>query len=364
MSSPLFGLFNKKRVLITGHTGFKGGWLSLWILSLGAKVCGFSDDVPTTPSFFESVKLGSEIEDCRGNVCDYAALKKCMDSFNPEIVFHLAAQPLVRLSYETPLNTYATNVMGTVNVLEAMRFTPSVRVGIIVTTDKCYKNLDWEYGYREIDELGGNDPYSASKACAELVFTSYQNSFFKSHSARIASVRAGNVFGGGDWATDRVVPDCMRNWSQKRPVVIRNPNAIRPWQHVLDPLAGYMTLAASLMTSEELAGQSFNFGPDRSSRKTVLQLVRTLQKYLPDLEYDVAGPSDSAKKEANLLFLNCDKAETYLDWRPTFSFEESVNLTADWYSAFYKLSTSKLSLADLTLKQIKDFESIKLKRET
>ncbi len=343
--------FRGKRIFVTGHTGFKGSWLTVWLQLLGAEVCGFSKDIPTQPSLFGACFSGDSLRDERGDICNFEALNKSIKSFKPDLLFHLAAQPLVRLSYAEPVNTFATNVLGTVNVLEAIAKSESIAASVIVTTDKCYENLEWEFGYRENDRLGGSDPYSASKACAEIVFSSYERSFFNPGGHRSVTVRAGNVIGGGDWATDRIVPDLIRNWRTNTITPIRNPRALRPWQHVLDPLGGYLQVAANLLTSGKNAGESFNFGPENSERKTVGNLLGALKKVIPALKFtDAIEPN--AKKEANLLFLNCDKAAVRLQWRPVLNFERTIELTGEWYRDYYDRESGARSLTE---KQIQHF---------
>ena len=243
-------IYHNRRVLVTGHTGFKGSWLSSWLLDLGATVAGFSANVPTEPSHFELLKLTDRIEHFEGDVRNKGSLQKAISKFCPEIVFHFAAQSLVRKSYEDPILTFETNSIGTLNLLECLRNQPSIKAAILITSDKCYENVEWLWGYRENDRLGGKDPYSASKACAELISKVYMESFFKNNGPNIATARAGNVIGGGDWAPDRIVPDCFRAWSNKKPTITRNPKATRPWQHVLEPLSGYLTLGQKLFSSE------------------------------------------------------------------------------------------------------------------
>ncbi|MCH8157921.1 MAG: CDP-glucose 4,6-dehydratase, partial [Nitrospinae bacterium] len=267
-------IYQDRRVLVTGHTGFKGSWLSAWLLDLKAQVAGYSLDIPSQPSHFEALSLTNRIEHTQGDVRNKTTLKQAIDQFRPEIVFHLAAQSLVRKSYEDPIATFETNSMGTLNILDCLRTQPSVEAAVLITSDKCYENVEWLWGYRENDRLGGKDPYSASKACAELIANSYMQSFFKNSGPNISTTRAGNVIGGGDWAADRVVPDCFRAWSQGKPMVIRNPNATRPWQHVLESLSGYLTLGQKLFQGDaNVKNQSFNFGPQASVNQSVGDLI-------------------------------------------------------------------------------------------
>ncbi|MBN23292.1 MAG: CDP-glucose 4,6-dehydratase [Bdellovibrionaceae bacterium] len=329
------GFYAGKRVLVTGNTGFKGAWLSEWLLSLGAEVTGYSIDIPTTPSLFEKLNHKERMNHVEGDILDLAHFKKVVTDVKPEIVFHLAAQSLVRLSYDQPVDTFETNVMGTVKVMEALRESPSLKSLLIITTDKCYENREWEFGYRENDPMGGKDPYSASKGCAELAFSAYYRSFFSTGKTLCHSVRAGNVIGGGDWALDRIVPDCAKAWGQGKPVEIRNPVSVRPWQHVLEPLSGYLWLASRCEEQKELQGESFNFGPRVEVNQPVGVLVKSLQKYWPETESKIASPDPLIKPEAGLLKLVCDKAFHHLKWRPTLGFEETMEMTAKWYRSFY-----------------------------
>lgn len=334
-----------RRVFVTGHTGFKGFWLTNWLLDLGAEVAGWSLDIPTTPSGFAALDLGGDIRDLRGDVRDGAALAEAVRRFAPDAVFHLAAQALVRRSYEDPRQTFESNAIGTLNVLEAVRRAPSVKALVLITSDKCYRNDEWVWGYRESDHLGGEDPYSASKACAEIIAHAYFASFFR-EGPRVATTRAGNVIGGGDWAEDRIVPDCARAWAAKRPALIRSPGATRPWQHVLEPLSGYLWLGAKLLLQaenggEESAGasplhrQSFNFGPAADVNASVAELARELAPHWPGFRVETQGGADG-KKESTLLKLCCDKALAALDWKATLTFGECVALTAEWYRHYYE----------------------------
>ena len=350
-------LYRGKRVLVTGHTGFKGSWLCQWLLQMEANVCGFSRDIPTKPSHFEILELDKKIQHHLGDVCDLEHLSRVVSDFKPEIVFHLAAQPLVRLSYDNPKETFDTNVGGTVNVLENMRHCQSVQVAVLVASDKCYENLLVADGYKETDRLGGSDPYSASKACAEIVFQAYQRSFFsRQNRLRAASVRAGNVIGGGDWALDRIVPDCMQAWGAGQTVKIRNPASIRPWQHVLEPVGGYLLLGAHLWRSNsEANGASFNFGPENHEAHSVETLLNQMKNEWPKATWHVEkNPENELKKEAGWLRLNCEKVHKILDWSARLSFEESVQWTTRWYRAYYEKNED---VASLTIKQITDYGS-------
>jgi CDP-glucose 4,6-dehydratase len=322
-----------RRVLVTGHTGFKGSWLSIWLSTIGAEVAGYSVGPPTTPSLFEAADVGSSVQDHRGNVEDMAAFGRVYDSFGPDLVVHLAAQPLVRASYLDPVGTITTNVVGTTHVLELARRHGTAAV-VIVTTDKCYENLELRWGYREHDRLGGSDPYSASKACAELITSAYRRSFFDGGTmTAVASARAGNVIGGGDWADDRIVPDIVRSIEADEPVRLRNPYAVRPWQHVIESLSGYVTLGALLLGSSEereLAAQEWNFGPRDSGRATVEYLAERVTGQWGQGKVELTD-SDQVAKESQLLTLNIEKAEQLLAWLPRWSLDETIDLTVDWY---------------------------------
>lgn len=338
MKKAFGSIYKGKRVLVTGHTGFKGSWLGLWLVELGAKVKGYSLGMPTDPANFEVLSLDRRMDSVKGDVRNYGKLKDIFDTFKPEIVFHLAAQAITRRSYEMPLETMSTNVLGTANILECIRRSPSVKSAVIVTSDKCYKNMEWMKGYKETDILGGVDPYSASKAAAEIVSQSYIKSFFlSSPSKHVATARAGNVIGGGDWAADRIVPDAVRAFSKNKTLLMRNPYATRPWQHVLEPVSAYLWLAANLLKHNKVAvGESFNFGPSSGVNKTVEELVAEFVKGWPEGKWHVKGAPDKNKKECGLLQLNCEKARQYLKWNTALSFGETVKLTADWYRVFYR----------------------------
>jgi CDP-glucose 4,6-dehydratase len=324
-------LYGHRRVLITGHTGFKGAWLSFWLLQMKAEVAGFSTGVPTQPSLFEILELSSRMRHVLGDIRDLASVKGIILDFRPDFVFHLAAQSLVRVSYDEPKFTFDTNLGGTVNVLEALRSAPFVKAAVIVTTDKCYENLETGQAYRENDPLGGNEPYSASKACAELAVRAYARFLSKTGPA-VATARAGNVIGGGDWARDRIIPDCITAWTHHQAVQIRQPQAIRPWQFVLEPLRGYLRLGANLLNDAECRGDAFNFGPDASAEVSVLTLVEELQKDWPGGKW--YPEYDNSKREAFVLRLNSEKAARRLGWRPVLSWTESVAMTSQWYRRF------------------------------
>ena len=331
--SQLYKTFNKKTVIITGHTGFKGTWLTIWLLLLGAKVIGISKDIPTKISHFKKSQVKNKITDIRANIKDINKVKKIIKNSNPDFVFHMAAQSLVRKSYINPIETWESNLMGTINVLESLKELKKRCIAIIITSDKCYKNNEWVWGYKESDELGGPDPYSASKGAAEIAIRSYYESFFKDSNISISSVRAGNVIGGGDWAEDRIVPDCMRAWSENKKLLVRNPNATRPWQHVLEPLSGYLTLATKLYKNNKLSGESFNFGPSFDNNYSVKSILDELGQYWPKNSWKIEKTQNKFH-ESSLLKLNCDKSLSYLDWSSTLEFEETIRLTSDWYKRF------------------------------
>jgi len=341
-----------KRVFVTGHTGFKGSWLSLWLNSLGADVSGYALSPPTQPSFFKVVGVDDDINSVIGDVRDLENVKKIMKSEKPEIVFHLAAQPLVRYSYENPVDTYATNVMGTVNLLEAIRNVSSVRIVVIITSDKCYENKEWDWGYRENDEMGGDDPYSNSKGCVELVTAAYRKSFFNDKSnVQLASARAGNVIGGGDWAVDRLIPDAVRAFTKKEKVMLRNPNSIRPWQHVLEPLHGYMLLAEKMWSGEKKYSSGWNFGPDYKDMKKVEWVISSMvEQWQEGASWGI--DKSSKPHEANILKLDCSKSMSELNWMPLLDIKESLNWTTDWYKNYYK----NIQMKELSLKQINDYQ--------
>lgn len=342
-----------KRVLITGHTGFKGAWLTQWLIQLGAEVCGISNCIPTNPSLFVELKLESQIQHHLIDIRDLDEITEIIASFKPDFIFHLAAQPIVSLSYEDPLETISTNVIGTANVLDAIRKIDYRCYVVIITSDKCYENVEWEWGYKETDHLGGKDIYSASKGAAEIIFHAYYHSFIKNNNnIRIATARAGNVIGGGDWAKDRIIADCVRSWSEKLPVAIRSPDATRPWQHVLEPLSGYLWLGACLSLNDSLNGESFNFGPPAEQNSKVLDLIADVFSYWdePGKCYEITDRIPF--HEAGLLKLNCDKAHFHLKWKPTLKYEECVNFVGVWYNSYYCKSDD---IVELTKNQINQY---------
>ena len=331
--------FHQKKVLVTGHTGFKGSWLSLWLQSMGAQVVGYALTPPTNPSLFEVADVAKGMTSIIGDIRDLEHLRKVFAEHQPEIVIHMAAQPLVRYSYIEPVETYSTNVMGVVNLLEAVRSTKSVKAVVNVTTDKCYENREWAWGYRENEAMGGYDPYSSSKGCAELVTAAYRNSYFNpstfndKHSTALASARAGNVIGGGDWAEDRLIPDIMRAITDGRPVNIRNPHAIRPWQHVLEPLSGYLVLAQKLYQEGAGYAEGWNFGPNDEDAKPVQWIVEKLtQAWGEGASWVLDGGEHP--HEAHYLKLDCSKAKGRLDWHPRWHLDEALDAIAYWHHAY------------------------------
>lgn len=328
-----FTFWKNKKVFLTGHTGFKGGWLALWLSRMGAKVAGFSNIVPTQPSFFELLNLEKEINSHFGDIRNLESLETVLKEEDPEIVFHLAAQSLVGPSYRAPLETFSTNVMGTANVCEAVRKTPSVKALIVITTDKCYENREWAWGYRESDQLGGNDPYSASKACAELVTTCYRRSFFPGSAVAVATARAGNVIGGGDWAEARLIPDVIRAISSRQSMVIRRPLASRPWQFILEPICGYLLLAEKLLDKPEEFAEAWNFGPSDSSIQSVSHVLSLFEKYW-EKPLSIIQQKDDLFHETNILKLDSSKARALLGWRPLLSLDKAVDWTARWYKCW------------------------------
>lgn len=351
-------VFKNKTVLITGHTGFKGSWLTLWLHNLGAKVIGYSLEPPSVPNFFEACNLKSRMTHIHGDVRDLQHLIEIFDIHQPEFVLHLAAQPLVRLSYADPLTTYETNIMGTVNLLEAVRQTKSVKVVVNITSDKCYENNEWAWAYRENDPMGGHDPYSSSKGCAELVTSTYLRSFFnpehydKKHHVGLASVRAGNVIGGGDWGNGRLLPDCVRSLSNKEEIIIRYPKAIRPWQHVLEPLSGYLHLASKLRSEGPKYSGAWNFGPMDAEVWTVEEVTREVCKLWGDGKYAI--DNQTQLHEANWLKLDCSKARIELGWKPIYPIKLALEKTVSWYKEFYSNVTGD-ALRSYTLNQIEEY---------
>lgn len=347
--------YKGKKVLVTGHTGFKGSWLCTWLLNLGAQVVGYSIDIPTQPSLFESLGLDKKLNHNMGDLANLDALKALVKKEKPDFVFHLAAQAIVSTSYAEPLKTLQTNVMGTAHVLEALRSVDWKCTAVLITSDKCYENVEWVWGYKETDHLGGKDMYSASKAAAEIVIHGYYESFFKNQKfVRMATARAGNVIGGGDWAQDRIIADTMRAWYEKSTLQIRSPKATRPWQHVLEPLSGYLQLGEVLSQNEKFHGQSYNFGPRAEQNRTVVDLIEDLAKLWPEKNakpfFEIT--ENRPFNEAGLLKLNCDKALFDFKWQATLDYQQTVKFVGEWYYLDYQ---KKESVFDFTQKQISEY---------
>ncbi|MEF3313258.1 CDP-glucose 4,6-dehydratase [Paenibacillus sp. GYB004] len=356
MESLGVNFWSGKRVFLTGHTGFKGAWLSLWLQKKGAIVTGYSLQPPTNPSIFDICKIDEIIfNSIIGDIRDSSFLMECVKNANPDIVIHMAAQPLVRKSYIEPVETYETNVMGTVNILEAVKATKSVKVFLNVTTDKCYENKEWVWGYRENETLGGYDPYSNSKACSEMVTSAYRNSFFTSgeHVVAVASARAGNVIGGGDWAKDRLVPDIIRSLLKNKLIEIRNPRAIRPWQYVLEPLSGYMLLCQKLYEHGPDFASSWNFGPEETDVKTVEWIAERLVDKWGDHRIKVATYQDNHYHEATLLKLDCSKAKSKLQWAPRWNIDKALEQIVEWVRVY----ADQGDILDICYRQISEYEN-------
>ena len=343
--------YQGKKVFITGHTGFKGSWLTYLLVELGADVRGFSLEMDTTPNHFELLRLGNKIDHVVGDISDLSALETAVKDFQPDFVFHLAAQALVKNSYDDPVKTFNTNIMGSVNLLESVKRCDSIKSLVYITSDKCYENSEWVWGYRENDQLGGHDPYSASKGASELVFSAYSRSFFSARTdLGAATTRAGNVIGGGDWAENRIIPDCIRAIASNVPIKLRNPTATRPWQHVLEPINGYLILGAKLYESPELYSGSWNFGPSTSEVRTVEEVANDIISYIGKGAVEIENIK-GIQHEANLLQLNCDKAKQILGWSPRWGSEKTISSTALWYKVFLEGG----DVESLTKKQIYDF---------
>jgi len=342
-----------KRVFLTGHTGFKGGWLALWLTELGAEVYGYALAPPTEPNFFTLCTLKDRLaRSTLADIRDASALTRALQTAQPEIVLHLAAQPLVRHSYTAPVDTYAVNVMGTVNLMEAVRHLSGVQAVVNVTTDKCYENREWIWPYRENEAMGGFDPYSSSKGCSELVTTAYRRSFLAPAGIHLASARAGNVIGGGDWAVDRLIPDCLRAMDNKQPLLLRAPGAIRPWQHVCEPLSGYLLLAERLCTSGEEYAEAWNFGPDSSDARSVQWIVEQIYSGVPDAHWQT-DPS-AQPHEAHALTLDSAKARTLLGWRPRWPLSTALDMTLAWHKTWRQGQ----DMAALSLQQIQQYMAV------
>lgn len=349
-----------KRVFVTGHTGFKGSWLCLWLHKLGANVTGYALQPPTHPSLFAQCSIESLVNSVIGDVRDLDFFKRTMKAARPNIVIHMAAQPLVRESYKLPVETYMTNVMGTVHLFEAIRQCPSVKAVVNVTTDKCYENKEWVWGYRETEVMGGYDPYSNSKSCSELITSSYRNSYFNPrdyqiHGVGVASARAGNVIGGGDWAKDRLIPDCMRALLNNEPIYIRNPYAVRPWQYVLEPISGYLILAQKLYEYGPQYAEGWNFGPDDSDAKSVEWILKTLcAKWGRNVSYEIATGDNP--HEAQYLKLDCSKARHLLGWKPRWNAEQAIIKIIEWMTVY----KNRENIRDICLKQIEEYLNCKV----
>ena len=347
--------FKNKKVLVTGNTGFKGSWLTVWLLQMEAQVYGISIDIPTSPSMFITLGLEKKITHHFADINDLKKMTELIESIKPEFVFHLAAQPIVITSYTNPVETFQTNVIGTANILEALRISNHSCTAILISSDKCYENVEWTWGYRETDHLGGKDPYSASKGACEVVIHSYYHSFFRNNisNVRIASARSGNVIGGGDWAEKRLVPDCMQAWAINENVEIRNPNSIRPWQHVLEPLCGYLCLAEALNNKIELNGEAYNFGPPADQVSTVAEIINELNncRQKKDDKINFTVNQSGNVYEAGFLKLNCDKALAQLNWKPVLDLQKTAALTVSWYESFYKKENDMYSTTDQQIEQ-------------
>ena len=362
MMSQLFNKkFKNKKVIITGHTGFKGSWLSLWLVSLGAKVVGLSIDFPSTPSFFKAIKLQKKLVHKKVDIRNLRLLKKVFKKIKPDFVFHLAAQSLVKRSYNRPIYTWTTNTMGTLNVLESLKQVNKKCIAILITSDKSYKNLEIKRGYKEDDILGGMDPYSASKASADLAIQSYISSFFfnKKTKVKIGIARAGNVIGGGDWSEDRLIPDCVKSWSKNKKVSIRSPKSTRPWQHVLEALSGYIFFALKLEKNPKLNGEAFNFGPNNLENNNVLKLVKMMKKFWNKVSWKIEKNRKKIFFESSLLKLNSDKARKKLKWKSVLSFQETIMMVSEWYKMYYLKPKNSFNFS---LEQIKRYEKILKKR--
>ena len=349
-------IFKNKKVIVTGHTGFKGSWLTLCLKYLGAEVLGISKNIPTKPSNFISSKVYKGIKSKKINIKDFKKVKKIINQFKPDFIFHLAAQSLVNTSYKDPRDTWQTNLIGTINVLESIRYLNKRVIAVIITSDKAYKNVEKKEGYKETDLLGGEDPYSASKSSAEIAIQSYYKSYLKRKKNIFLGVaRAGNVIGGGDWSKDRLIPDCVRAWSKGKAVFIRNPKSTRPWQHVLEAVWGYIFFSAKLNFISNLNGQAFNFGPNTSKNFKVIDVIKVIKKYWSHIKYIVQNKKQKKFHESSLLKLNCKKAKKNLKWKTVLSFEETIKMTAFWYKNFYK---NKKKIREISIDQINQYDVV------
>ena len=357
-------IYKDKKVLVTGHTGFKGTWLTAWLIKLGAKVVGTSKDIPTKPSMFEELRLEEKIKHYVADIRDLSNMIEIISREKPDFLFHLAAQPIVSTSYADPIETISSNVMGTANILESLKISNHKCSAVIITSDKAYDNVEQVWGYKEDDKMGGKDIYSGSKGAAELIIKSYYHSFLsnKESNIKLSIARAGNVIGGGDWAKDRIVVDCMEAWSKKSSVEIRSPEATRPWQHVLEPLSGYLNLGADLYLNDTLHGEAFNFGPRAEQNHTVKELLEDLSKYwhFNDVNEAFTVTDNIPFHEAGLLKLNCDKSLFYLKWQANLEYRDTIKFTSEWYYNFYN---SDKSMLDKTLEQILEYENMAKDKE-
>ncbi len=363
LNNMIADFYKGRKVIITGNTGFKGSWLTVWLLKMGANIVGISKDIPTKPSMFIELSLGNKIKHYEADIRNLDRMREIINFEQPDIIFHLAAQAIVSTSFYNPSEAFSTNAIGTMNLLEVLRDYTKECLAVMITSDKCYDNVEWVWGYRETDSLGGKDIYSGSKGAAELIIKSYYHSYFnKNHPVKIAVGRAGNVIGGGDWAKDRIIADSMVAWSEKRVVEIRSPNATRPWQHVLEPLSGYLLMAAKLKSDVKVNGEAFNFGPRAEQNRTVIELLNDMGKYWgfngSDDSYLITG--NLPFHEAGLLKLNCDKALFHLRWEPNLFYTENIKLVSKWYYTFYH---EKVDMYDLTLEQIEEYEQLAKNRE-
>ena len=355
--------FKNKKVIVTGHTGFKGSWLTTWLTMLGAKVLGVSKDLPYQPSLYNELKISKKIKDLRFDIKKLDKLKKTFQEFQPDFIFHLAAQPLVNISYTNPVNTWESNLIGTVNILESIKLIKKKCVCVIVTSDKCYRNYETKKGYKESDELGGYDPYSASKGAAEIAVRSYIKSFYNNPGKyRIATARAGNVIGGGDWNVGRLIPDCIVSAQSKNIAKIRNKNSTRPWQHVMELIYGYLKLSIELKKNSSLHGESFNFGPNKQKNRKVKEILNEIKKQWNFFRWKEVKKIKPDKKESNLLKLNCEKAHKKLKWRIVLSFKEVIKLTLDWYKLYYNKKNPKKNIYRFTISQIDYYQKKILNR--
>ncbi len=358
-----FVLFKGSKVLVTGNTGFKGSWLTAWLKHLGATVIGVSKDIPTRPSMYEATNLADEVNQYFCDINEHDKLKKIVDKEKPDFVFHLAAQPIVSVSYVDPLGTIQSNALGSISVLKALEDLNHRCVVVMITSDKCYENVEWEWGYKETDQLGGKDMYSASKGAAEILISSYIRSIMSRQKNITAGIgRAGNVVGGGDWAKDRLMVDIVQKWSAGETAILRSPHSVRPWQHVLEPLSGYLTLAFKLYTDQNYNGEAFNFGPRSDISHTVEEIVQKMQSFWfeSNIERHYCIDKQETKiSEAGLLKLNCEKAGVHLNWYPVLAIEQTLRMVVDWYRSFYNNSGD---IAEITREQIKAYERMAVNR--